>query len=367
MRDHKVFILTDLGKITLNKQDHSISGNEKRLMQLLDGKRTIEAVRKSASAAVRYDLEQLLNHLLHKLFIVEVHGFSDTLVKKEPVVAQSLYLEMRLLAEMEIKRREAREQELAQTRLQLLEVQSRLQNVTEKYTDLKNKAMLFQPRVNKKITLQKTQADVSQDGLTEDAELGKRRMALDIMQDMVLKQSADMDETIRQRLVVAQSAEQEKRKQNKIEAENRVRSHPHYARIRGLDFFKKFRNSDLDALLEWAEWVKVKTGETVIAEGELGLPFYVVVSGRLIAVKNKRILSVLKSGHSFGEIAYLDDENPQRDVSVVAQTECELLMLEPAHLENAELMLRMNIAEALVRMQAKRLRRTVDTVVRMLN
>jgi CRP-like cAMP-binding protein len=137
-------------------------------------------------------------------------------------------------------------------------------------------------------------------------------------------------------------------------------------RIRGLEFFKKFRNSDLAELLSWAQWMPVKAGETVIEEGELGLPFYVIVSGRLAAIKNSHVLTLLHAGESFGELAYLDDENPQRGASVVAKTDCELLMLEPIHLESAELMLRMHIAEALVRIQAKRLRRAMNVVAKVL-
>ncbi len=365
MRENKIFVLTHLGQVEFNKLECNLSGNEKRLMPLLDGKSTVDEIKKAAPAAVRYDLERLLSGLLNKQFIVElqlgstlpVPQSSDLKRSEDTLSMQSLYLEMRLLAEIESKRRVAAEQELEQVRLQLTLAQGRLQELAQKFAD-------------QKVHLEAI-SGVSQDDRVArvklESELGRLRIELEVKQDAMDKITAEMDETIQQKLIVAQSAENQRRKQIKIEAENRVRTHPQYARIRGLDFFKKFRNSDLDALLSWAEWLNVKAGETVVSEGELGLPFYVVVSGRLAVVKKQRTLSILKAGNSFGEIAYLDDENPQRDVSVVAQTDCELLMLEPTHLENAELMLRMNIAEALVRVQAQRLRRTVDTVVRMLD
>ncbi|MDD4963889.1 MAG: cyclic nucleotide-binding domain-containing protein [Gallionella sp.] len=383
MLENRVFALTDLGHAELDKLDGNISGNEKRLMQLLDGNSSLDEVKKLAPAAVRYDLERLLNCLLDKRFIIESQQISSPHVLPitdlknggVPPAIKPLYMEMRLLAEIEGKRRLAAERELEQVTLQLAETRNRLQALTDKYQHLTSRIQLYKCSIEKKFAEQNAQiaaiSGVSQDDRAErvklESELGRLRVELEIKQDMMDKITTEMDETVHQKLVVAQSIENQKRKQIKIEAENRVRTHPQYARIRGLDFFKKFRNSDLDALLSWAEWLNVKAGETVISEGELGLPFYVVVSGRLAVVKKRRTLSVLKAGNSFGEIAYLDDENPQRDVSVVAQTDCELLKLEPSHLENAELMLRMHIAEALVRVQAQRLRRTVDTVVRMLD
>jgi CRP-like cAMP-binding protein len=134
-----------------------------------------------------------------------------------------------------------------------------------------------------------------------------------------------------------------------------------------LEFFKKFRNSDLAELLSWAQWMTVKEGETIMSESDEGLSFYIVVSGRLVAMKGKHVLTVLRAGESFGEMSYLDDESVQRGASVIARTDCELLMIDPMFLESAELMLRMEVAEALVRVQAMRLRRAMIAVVRVLD
>lgn len=385
MSEEKIFVKTRLGQAELEKQDGRISVDEKRLMLLLDGRHTLGDLRKKSSVSIKQNIDQLLNNLLLHRFIRDAEQFeigvpqqqvgTKTESNKSMTASQALHLEMLLLAEVEVERRIELEHELSEMKIKWTQSQANLQAVTEKYERIKTKVLAYKQSVEAKILAQQAQIESMSAGNEGDRtqrirlerDLVKLNSDLETMQDMVEKKSAALDETLRQRLVAARAAEFEKRKQVKIEAEKRVQNHPQYARIRGLDFFKRFRNSDLAELLSWAQWVQVKAGNQVINEGDVQLPFFVVVSGRLLAIKGRYILATLRAGDSFGEIAYLDDDNPQRGASVIAETDCELLLLEPMHLENAELMLRMNMAEALVRTQSKRVRQAMDVVVKVLD
>jgi CRP-like cAMP-binding protein len=58
-------------------------------------------------------------------------------------------------------------------------------------------------------------------------------------------------------------------------------------------------------------------GEVIVPEGEEGLGFYVVMSGRARVVRDGRVVNRLEQGEFFGEIALL--ENAGRTATVVAE------------------------------------------------
>jgi len=77
-----------------------------------------------------------------------------------------------------------------------------------------------------------------------------------------------------------------------------------------------------------AQHMSIDKGWVVIRRGEEGRSFYVVVEGELevLGPDDRSILAVLRKGDPFGEIALLTDS--PRTATVIAKTECQLLMLE---------------------------------------
>jgi eukaryotic-like serine/threonine-protein kinase len=187
------------------------------------------------------------------------------------------------------------------------------------------------------------------------------------MQTTLEEKNAQMDETVQVRVYQQQQSELQKRKQEKIAAEEKVMQHPRYKEVRNLDFFKNFRNSDLAQLLTWAEWREAKAGEVVIAEGQADINFYILVSGKVALLKGKKTLSVIGTGEPFGEIAFLSGDEPKRSATIKARTDCSLLMFNPAYLDDAELMMRVLVAESFMRIQAKRLRTATEQMSNLLN
>ena len=366
-----------------------ISGDEMRVMLLVDGKASVGEIARKLPPSVHAYLDEIFTHLLISQFIeatnrsaMEMHikvpaRISHEDVKTSLMSSQKLNKNMLVLAEIEIERRMELEQDLADANAKLLatqtlldEVKTQLEVETDKYQALKRQVLVYKQGMEAKIvTLQAHLEKVSSNRQEQQAgrvevenDLKRMRDAFEQMQAAVEEKEATLNETLRVRVLQEQRAEEEKRKQLKIQADEMVRTHPRYNLLRRLSFFKDFRNSDIAQFLIYAQWREVKIGEVVVAEGEDDCMLYVIVTGKLAVMKGKKVLHIFHAGEPFGEIAYLDDENPLRSASIVARTDGLLLVFNPAYLDEAEVIFRMRVAEAFVRIQAKRLRRAVEVV-----
>ena len=59
-----------------------------------------------------------------------------------------------------------------------------------------------------------------------------------------------------------------------------------------------------------------------MSEGEIGISFYIVVSGSVNIYRKNNLLTTLDRGDFFGEFAYLSGEEPVRSARAVAATAC---------------------------------------------
>jgi CRP-like cAMP-binding protein len=386
MRQTKIFALTSLGSDEVSNPRGQVTGDDRRILSLIDGISSVEGVGKKVPPSVRAHLDNTLEQLFAAGLIVDTgKGEFDIPLKKmasmfeEKVqlaieASKTATRDIVAFAELELERRTEAEHKLASTDARLMQASMNLALVTNQYELLKQQVYSYKQGMEARIVEQQGQLvavlgqskEAQSQRFKLESELNQMRSDFVQLQDTVEKKAAHLDETLRLRVLEEQHAEQVKREQLKVAADEVARSHPHYAKIRGLEFFKDFRDSDLAELLLWTEWKPFREGQTVLTEGETSFPFYIIVSGKLDVVKGGKELVVLKAGEPFGEISYLDDDNPHRSASVVAKTDCELLLLDPSYLDNAAPMLRMCIAEAIVRIQSKRLRRALNMVVKLL-
>lgn len=125
--------------------------------------------------------------------------------------------------------------------------------------------------------------------------------------------------------------------------------------LREMDFFKKFSDVELWEVLHISEWRKVQQGERIISEGEAGLEFFILASGTVKVLKQGRLLSLLRKGDCFGEMAHLSERDFLRTTDVVAKDDATLIEIRPSALEQSSTGCRYQFSEAFLRMLVKRL------------
>jgi len=105
--------------------------------------------------------------------------------------------------------------------------------------------------------------------------------------------------------------------------------------------------------------VRLKAGETVFSEGDVGTEMFVIQSGSVEIVKrvkeDRKTLSVLERGDFFGEMSILEDV--PRTADALARTDVELVRINQSTFDE---MLRHNgeIAVRMLRKLSRRLRET---------
>ena len=125
--------------------------------------------------------------------------------------------------------------------------------------------------------------------------------------------------------------------------------------LREMDFFKNFSDVELWEVLHISEWRKVQKDERIISEGEAGLEFFILASGSVKVLKRGRLLSLLRKGDCFGEMAHLAERDFLRTTDVVAKDDATLIEIKPIALEQSSTACRYQFSEAFLRMLVKRL------------
>ena len=89
--------------------------------------------------------------------------------------------------------------------------------------------------------------------------------------------------------------------------------------------FEGLTPKELQAIAGGAKERSVEAGETIAAEGEGGVGFFVVAEGKARVERDGEVLAHLNPGASFGEVALLDDRGNRRSASVIAETPVTML------------------------------------------
>jgi eukaryotic-like serine/threonine-protein kinase len=105
--------------------------------------------------------------------------------------------------------------------------------------------------------------------------------------------------------------------------------------LRRLEFFRNFTDVDLWQVLHISNWNRVSPGTALIREGETGTSFFILAAGEVQVTKNERLLTMLKAGECFGEMAYLGRRQFKRSASVSSVTEITAIEIKADALNGA--------------------------------
>jgi len=105
--------------------------------------------------------------------------------------------------------------------------------------------------------------------------------------------------------------------------------------LSGSPLFDMLSNQELEYVADLSRPRRVKAGETIFDEGELGDSVYVVASGEVEVVRKDaagkpQLIATLGPQQFFGEMSLIDKE--YRSATVKAKSECELLHLTAENL-----------------------------------
>ena len=98
------------------------------------------------------------------------------------------------------------------------------------------------------------------------------------------------------------------------------------ALLRGIDLFHPLPAPTLESLARALSPVRVKAGEVLFRQGDIGDRYYIVADGEVEIVADDRVVAVTGPGGYFGEIALLRDI--PRTATVRAKADAELLALD---------------------------------------
>jgi serine/threonine protein kinase len=105
--------------------------------------------------------------------------------------------------------------------------------------------------------------------------------------------------------------------------------------LRKLEFFNTFSDVDLWQVMRISNWERYSKGSSVLAEGDIGMSFFVMAVGEVKVTKQGKLLNILKTGECFGEMAYLGKRQFQRTASVSAVNDITVIEIAADSLAQA--------------------------------
>ena len=141
----------------------------------------------------------------------------------------------------------------------------------------------------------------------------------------------------------------------RVEVRDGVPEAEKFDTLRKLEFFRSFSDVELWEVLRFARWQHLPADAVLIREGDTGSSFFILAGGEVQVRKQDRLLSVLKTGECFGEMAYLGKQKFQRSASVVAATEVAVIEIRAETLPQASEMCRLHFNGAFLEILVDRL------------
>lgn len=90
--------------------------------------------------------------------------------------------------------------------------------------------------------------------------------------------------------------------------------------------FKDLNQKSLERIEKFARPRHFEAGDNIFSEGDEGVGFYLITSGKVEATRSGTVLNRLGAGEFFGEMALLDGYRRSATVKAVEPTDCLALM-----------------------------------------
>lgn len=136
-----------------------------------------------------------------------------------------------------------------------------------------------------------------------------------------------------------------------------------FTALRGLSFFRDFRDVDVWEALRIARWHRVEGGSTLLKEGDEAGGFFVLTHGRIQISRAGRVLERGEAGSCFGEILYFEEASSRRTTTVTTTETCVAMELGARELRGASDGLQLQFNRAFIRILVNRLEQRESRLV----
>lgn len=103
----------------------------------------------------------------------------------------------------------------------------------------------------------------------------------------------------------------------------------HLQQLKSCELFKDLSDLELQYLYQSMSQVKLSSGEVLFSQGEVSDCMYIVLRGRLLVIKEERVIAQVGRGQTVGEMGIIANE--ARSATIIAMRESLLLKLDQAH------------------------------------
>jgi serine/threonine protein kinase len=131
-----------------------------------------------------------------------------------------------------------------------------------------------------------------------------------------------------------------------------------YNMLKRLSFFEDFSQVELWEVLRLSICHTLSAGAVLMKEDDVGNSFFIVVEGEVRVTKMHTMLSVLKRGDCFGEMAYIEQGSSRRSATITSATKVTLLKIRGEDLMRASDNLQLKFNRTFLRILVRRLAST---------
>lgn len=125
--------------------------------------------------------------------------------------------------------------------------------------------------------------------------------------------------------------------------------------LRGLPFFRGFREIETWEVLRAARWHRVPAGAVLIREGDTGDALYILIEGEAAVSRAGTLLATLGAGDCYGEMLYFSENIAARSTTIVASKPVHVIEIKAETLKALSAACQSQFSNACMRLLVNRL------------
>jgi eukaryotic-like serine/threonine-protein kinase len=126
--------------------------------------------------------------------------------------------------------------------------------------------------------------------------------------------------------------------------------------LKAIDFFRPFSRVEIEEVTQYGTFIRYEPGHVIVREGDVDTTFFILLSGTVRVIKNKRKIADLPKGSCFGEMGAFT--KTPRTAHVVAREPCIVLKLDLKVLERESPDLKLKFYQVFIETLISRLETT---------